>query len=256
MKKLSYLLLMLPVLALTTFAGCSKGDDGGDDGTGGGDTPTVTSQTLSAKWNIAGNGIYKSFEFNESGNYIVVEQTPVRAEDNEKVYFGKYTLQGNTITMTGFGKLVVKSIDDKSASFTLTREGGQSAVELTTSKSEEMPKTTKTDLLCRTWEIVDEKIPGLEGDYLAETDPDLTVLFSRAGTYLVHNEDFEETGGVGLAQWKWIDSSETGIFYTWTWDVWEDDCRVEIYELTKDRVVFIEKFSSGPDEISVMKPVK
>ena len=40
----------------------------------------------------------------------------------------------------------------------------------------------------------------------------------------MYNEaDLEKTGGVGLSQWKWSDSSETGFLYTWNWDNWDPE---------------------------------
>lgn len=229
---------------LFLFSACSSDN--------GGDKDDVTSETISAKWNVSGQSNYESFEFNKSGNYIVVAKSEVRSEDNNTVTFGTYTIKDNVIIMSDFGKLTVTDISSNAINFTLTLNNSSDAVNVSASKQPEVANTTKTELLCRTWISTGEPVDGLDGSI---TEEGIIVIFSQAGTYLVYNDDFVD--GVGLAQWKWKGNNENEFYYSWgNWnDNWENT-RAVIHELTKDRMVVVEKFPDEDDEITVLKPLE
>lgn len=230
---------------LFLFSACSSDN--------GGDKDDVTLETISAKWNVSDQSNYESFEFNKSGNYIVVAKSEVRSEDNNTVTFGTYTIKDNVITMSNFGKLTVTDISSNTINFTLTLNNSSDAVNVSASKQPEVANTTKTELLCRTWITTGETVDGLGGSTIKKG---IIVIFSQAGTYLVYNDD-DFVDGVGLAQWKWKGNNENEFYYSW--ENWEDNweaTQVIIHELTKDKMVVVEKFPDEGDEITVFKPLE
>ena len=237
--------------ALFSLVSCVK--DNGDNG----GVVVVTPETISAKWLVEGESNYESFEFTQSGNYIVIEQG--FRSTSGGVHFGTYDIDGNVLKMHGFGELTADDLKSGSFNFTLKLDSDTKTVLLMAIKQPEMANTTKTDLLCRTWVTVNETIPELDEGY-DYIEKDIVVLFSKSGSYLVYNEaDLEETGGVGLSQWKWSDSSETGFLYTWNWDNWDPEYGgyIEIYQLKGEKLVAIERMPDEPkDEVSVFKAVK
>ena len=87
-------------------------------------------------------------------------------------------------------------------------------------KSDEpISSSSRTDMLCRTWII--QKVTDADGNEIYDDDDFLgsIVLFSKAGTYLVLYGG--EGGEAGLSEWKWANSEQTKLYYSW--DNWEDD---------------------------------
>lgn len=84
----------------------------------------------------------------------------------------------------------------------------------------------------------------------------VVVVFTPAGTYLVYDdEEFTETNGVGLVQWRWKDATQNQFEYTWTWDDWEEPGTVLLQELTQERLIVIESFPGVDEkEITVLRP--
>ena len=57
--------ILLSILVLTFIAACDKDENDPKE--------TLEKATISAKWNVDNSSEYESFEFNESGNYIVLK---------------------------------------------------------------------------------------------------------------------------------------------------------------------------------------
>lgn len=203
--------------------------------------PTLTKNTVSAKWNITeANSIYSSFEFNESGNYIIVKQSLAKSTENSIVYFGSYKISndGTTIVLTGLGTIKVSAIDSNNISFSfiLDSKPGET-IKLNAKRSSEIAKSTSTELLCKTWMVKKYFVNSIETNA-----PNLTILFSKAGTYFVDWKDDPENGG--LAKWRWVNNQERKIQYLWD-EVWEDNDVVEINELTENSLKITEIEENG-----------
>jgi hypothetical protein len=93
--------------------------------------------------------------------------------------------------------------------FGLKLKSSSEEVELSATKAPVAESSSKTDLLCRTWQLVKEN---------GETVPSgakATVLFTNSGTYFLqysYEDDIEE----GSGQWKWKDSKENTICYAFS----------------------------------------
>lgn len=201
-------LILAIVLLLAGIIACNKDEGPTKD--------TLDKETLCAKWVTDGTGVYESFEFNESGNYIVVKNTTLKSTSAEVVLFGTYDIIDNkTIILSDFGKIVITEIDDNTISFSIFLDSNPgNKIIINATKQEEMNKSTRTDLLCRTWEMV-----TIDGEPVAGTDMELIVLFSAAGTYFVSYTNSTDENDGGLALWAWKDVNEIILCYSWEGDV-------------------------------------
>lgn len=226
--------VLVALLAVTLLFSCDSDDEGNSNE----NELIVKKETLSAKWMVDGATEYESFEFNEAGNYIIVKNSTTKSTTNQIVLFGTYTIIDDvTISLSDFGIITISNIDDNSISFSVQlTDAPESEIIIVASKKEEIESTTRTDLLCRTWEMVtvnDEPVTG--------TEMELTVLFSKAGTYFVSFANPVDENDGGLAQWKWKDDAETQLLYSWDEiPVWSDANFVDIPELTSISLQIIE----------------
>jgi len=264
--------IYLLVLALGfAFVTCDKDKESDND---------VSINTISAKWEISdSNSPYASFEFNKDGNYIVVRNVETnlrslsissknsllknnstkvaktRSSESESnlfpILFGTYRIEANKIILVAFGVIEVISISSEEFSFSFTLESTGEKKNFVAAKSDEpISSSSRTDMLCRTWNFDDltidfnsfsqEDIDDFKAEYgedwqnkLEQEEREfmqgLTVLFSRAGTYLVIYGG-ERKGETGLAEWKWANSQETRLYYSW--DNWEYDWEDNIVTIT------------------------
>jgi hypothetical protein len=221
---------LIAIFALTSIISCTKDENKPNK--------PLEKETISAKWIVGGTSVYESFEFNKSGNYIVVKNVTTKSESSQIVLFGTYVIvDKTTITLSNFGTLKISTITDNSIGFTVQLTGNPtSAIVITATKQNEMAATTRTDLLCRTWEMV-----TYNGESVTGTDMELTVLFSKAGTYFVSFADPSDENDGGLAQWKWKNVAETEMLYSWDEiPVWSEANSVQIPELTATTLKIIE----------------
>jgi hypothetical protein len=191
------------------------------------ETINVEKSTVSAKWEVEGDSDYTTLEFNESGTYVVVKTSPDKDISGEIILFGTYTIEGDQLILSNFGRIKITSISDEKMTFTIKLEGESEFGEtLTANKSEELPASTNTQLLCRTWKLI-----TLNGDTVAGTEMELLMVFYQSGTYVVTYIEDEELGG--LAEWKWRDANEDVMCYSWDGP---PDCSAlaTINELTTD----------------------
>lgn len=234
MKNLKKFLVL--ILVLTSIISCKKDEK---------KPATLKKETISAKWIVSGTSDYKSFEFNKSGNYIVVKSITT---NDEIVLFGTYKITDNTtIALSDFGTLKISEINTTKISFSFKLTNNpDNEINIIATKQEEMQSSTRTDLLCRTWEMV-----TINGENVVGTDMELTVLFSSAGTYFVSFANPEDENDGGLAQWKWKDETETKLLYSWdVIPVWDEETFVEIPELTANKLKIIEY-----EDTYVLQPV-
>jgi len=218
---------------------------------------------------------YASFEFTEDGHYIVVENTAdmqssgtasesaknsllkpenvkasgrLSAKDyyslivptffygfNPYGLYGTYTIEGNTIILSGFGTIEANSIPDENFQFSVTLEATGESYDFVARQAAPVSSSAKTDLLCsKAWVILGTVSSPFNYDFLNGT----VVLFSKTGSYLILSGG--EEGSAALAEWKWTDGSETAFYYSGNSDSGIDspDAKFEtIEELTNDTLV-------------------
>lgn len=196
--------ILVAILVLISIFSCKKDENKPKD--------TLSKETISAKWTVDGISVFESFEFNKSGNYIIVKYTKTKSTNNQIVLFGTYVIiDDKTIVLSDFGKIMISKIGDNSINFSILLDSNpNNEISIIATKQEEMQNSTKTELLCRTWEMV-----TVNGDDVTGTDNEFTVLFSAAGTYFVTFANPEDENDGGLAQWKWKDETETKLLYSW-----------------------------------------
>lgn len=230
-------LVIIVALFLFSFS-CSKNEN---------KSGTLTMDTLSAKWVVSGTSTdFVSFEFNKSGNYVVVENDGTKSTSNQIILYGTYQIVDNqTISLAGFGTLKLTSIDSNSFAFTLTLQSDSGTkIVISAAKAAVIANSAKTDLLCKTWEMVTYMGASVVGTEYEGA----TVLFSSFGTYYVNYPDYPEDGG--LAQWTWKDNAETTLCYSWEGDpTCNGENEVQVTELTANSLIVNEA-----GDISVLKP--
>ncbi len=209
MKQTKILFFILFALTIS-FWSCEDDDEDTDK-------LPVKKETISAKWNVSNSetSLYKSFEFNESGNYIVIMNSSKKSTDSEVFFFGTYTIiDDETIELDDFGTIIIISLSENSFSFDfIPLYDPSSKISVSSTKAPELESSTNTELLCRTWQLV-----TLNGENVSGTTEELTVLFSEAGTYLVTyaSEYYDDSGSIAL--WQWKDESEIYLCYSWEGD--------------------------------------
>ena len=214
----------------------------------------ATAEKISAKWEVAGaNSPYQSFEFNESGNYIIVQNstysTSLKSVNGGVVLYGTYkVIDSLTIALSDVGTVHINAITDSGIEFSLELEDGVgTTLEIVATKVAEMEYSERTKLLCRTWSLASIKIDGEEN---LESDEEFKVLFSEAGTYLVSERYYEEGAWTDwesdISQWTWKNSSEDVFCYSWDWESTvqcDGDNEVQITTLTSSKLVIVETWT-------------
>jgi hypothetical protein len=228
-NKKNWLEILVIVLVFgMTIVGC---DDGSTGGSG-----IVSKETISGKWET-GDSANSTFEFTTDNVYIVVgnfgQPTSRAATQQIYVYTGKYTISGTKITLEGFGVIEVKSFSDEEFSFSLKLTDSNEAYNFQAVKQENtIASSSRTNLLCRYWKVVKVSDPEY-GELIG-----WGVLFSRAGTYLVTHND----GTSGLAEWKWKNTEQTILQYSWDhWASSDGSGEVQILELTASSFKLVEQ---------------
>lgn len=244
MKNLTGLLAMLVIVTLTLS--CEKEKKTATD--------ILDKETISAKWLVDASDEYESFEFNESGSYIVVRNTVLKSTEAREVLFGTYEiLNDNKIRLSDFGTVVFEQLSENQVRLTITLEGASgepTSVEAT--KQEEMTSTSRTEMLCRTWSMV-----AINGEEVKGTEYELSVLFSVAGTYFVEYANPDAAGDGGLASWKWYDQEEVLFYYSWeNPPVWDETNVVEIITLSSDSLKILETYTEEYSELYELIPIE
>lgn len=243
MKTLKQILTVIFVLSFITS--CEKDENDPKE--------TLGKDTISAKWIVSSLSEYESFEFNESGNYIVVKNTVMKSIGDQIILFGTYEIIDNsTVLLSDFGTIGITAISDSIINFSiLLASNNDKEIIINASRQEEIENSTKTELLCRTW-----KMASVNGEDVVGTEKELLVLFSKAGTYFVDFSSPQDENERGIANWKWSDATETKFLYSWkNPPVWDEDKLVEIIELTNNSLKVLEKFDEGEDDLYSLVPV-
>jgi hypothetical protein len=200
-------------------------------------------EIISAKWDVTGTSDYQSFEFNESGNYIIVKNETAKLAASQIVVFGTYVINNNkTVVLSDFGTMNISDITENTIRFTISLDSNtDNEISIKAAKQDIISSSANTALLCRTWELV---------SYAGNDIIDIVVLFSDAGTYFV-----ETPLGNGIGTWIWCNPGENKIAFTIN-----KILNCEGIEVIKDIVITADSFTGidlengRPDEM-IMKPV-
>jgi len=163
--------------------------------------------------------------------------------ETPKIYIGKYTVSEDSIIyLIDFGVLQIDlSQSGESAVIRLQLEPdipsiGIGRYEFNAERAAEVDSSKNTDLLCRHWSYVRFLLNGelwepWENPELWEdswsfpqSKPQVTNLFSKAGTYLqtVIVDGVETISFLG--QWRWADENENAFYHTdWQNGGWQTD---------------------------------
>ncbi|MCL2689604.1 MAG: hypothetical protein FWE57_07145 [Chitinispirillia bacterium] len=253
------------IAALLTFAaalfltGCSN--PAGLSSGGGSGTETPNRKVINAKWEITDkNARFTSIELTEAQLYIVIER-------DQKFYTGKYTiLEDSTVHLANFGTLHIDlSQSGDSAAVRLQLDTNvppfngdpQINYEFNAERAVEIDSSKNTELLCRHWNYVRFLLNGElwepwenpqvweDGWEFPHSEPHITNLFSKAGTYLqTLTVDGEQTLTV-LGQWRWSDENENAFYYTsWQTGAWQTYI-VNVVTLTENSFAIEEMLNDG-----------
>lgn len=200
-------------------------------------TLDVTKENISAKWEVTSDVTYKSFEFNTDGKYIIVKHNndQTRNENTEAaaIRYGNYTMVGNKVVLDNFGAITVNELSEDAINFEVTE--GSVSKELNANAVIKIESSTNTDLLCRTWRMV-----KFDGELTEGTEYDLTVVFSRGGTYFVEFFDPVDDMDGGLAEWQWKNTDETTLCYSWEGDPTCDGENEVLVTVSQDKLIIVE----------------
>ncbi len=250
MKKLKQILVA--ILALTSIVSCDKEDNISQI--------DIKQETISAKWDVDGTSEFKSFEFNKNGNYIIVKKGgsvtgKLAIDGDEVVLFGTYEiLDSETILLSNFGTIKITDISQGTMDYTVTLEDSEKSVyTISVTKADELTSSVKTELLCKTWKLVETN--GYEHD---DAEGIEVLLFSKAGTYLTSLLMPQSDPDTEIAKWKWQDGTETKAFFSWKetpeWNLDnEDEGEFEIVELSENRLVISEVYDNE-EYVYVLEP--
>jgi hypothetical protein len=180
----------------------------------------VIPQEYAKKWvvNSKDGIIFQWLEFTELGYYFL-------SFDDGTFVSGlcTYDESSDQIILINFGYVEIVSIDGNVISINVYVNETGETIDLVATGSDEIPSSTNTDLLCRTWDIVEYTMTN-------ESTSDVTILypttsydvsrydvaFTTYGTYFT-TMIYSMGGSPGEMYenryWKWSDASENELCY-------------------------------------------
>ena len=227
------------------LTGCILNPSGLSDGSSGTETPNR--RDIFAKWEITDPCVrFSSIELTDNDVYIVIlreesSKTDPLTPEAPAFYTGKYTASGDSIVyLIDFGILEIELSSNKTSigvklhiAPNLPSFNGET-FEFNAEKALEITSSNNTDLLCRHWKFVRFLLNGElwepwkepekweSGWQFPKSEPQITNLFSKSGTYLQTSAvNGEETITV-LGQWRWTDGDENAFYHTdWKTGDWQ-----------------------------------
>lgn len=246
MKKLNYSCIATLLLLCTFFISCNKNDDGDKN-------MVLSKETISAKWSSTEDNIYTSFEFNESGNYIITGKVPAgksiknsvnngsvsfmtksASGEDMVIYCGAYRIiDGVSIELINFGTITILDLTSAGRLSAIITKDGEIEITFNAAKEPQIPESARLKLLCRTW-------TDNNGNY---------VIISKSGTWCnIDTELIEEVGYAGFlyGNWKWK-TGETVFSYGYRDGYWEFFGEVTIQELTSDYIKGYDRYYTSEE---------
>ena len=213
-------------------------------------------ETESALYKIpSGDSGLRSIELTASGFYIVItdvyskdnsgqiaaahsapsfvsciKSLDTRSYESNGIITGSYTKKGDgEFVLEGFGTIVVIGGEKNAVSLDITLNNGRK-IEVGAQKAEQYDSSTKTNAMCRTWDLGQVVVHKTEGDvtyanyheyekgesqiYYDDSVVPMQVLFTKSGTYIVIREDHT----LAVSTWAWSDEAAGRIRYSWNYD--------------------------------------
>ena len=165
MRKTGLFLMTALVAGLTMFTSCNN-----DNGVVSPTFETPAYEDVSAKYEVSGSSLYKSFELTASGNYVIVKKTSylsasklffgrmdeaTRATSSGDIIYGKFTKKSDTeFELEGFGSIVIEGGTDNVVSLKITPNGGTTmTLPAQRVEQKEAEENSFTSKICRTWSV-------------------------------------------------------------------------------------------------------
>ena len=194
----------------------------------------------------SGESDLSSIELTASGYYIVIKKTSrklssvngssaglfdsrfrsISTRSAKSIISGTYKKTGNGVyVLDGFGTIVIKGGDNNSISLDITTNNGNK-VEVGAMKADQYESSTKTNALCRTWDLGKVLVHSPSGDlsyanmldYLKgekhieeEDDYPTNIIFTQSGTYVVLYSNKE----LAVSTWAWENEATGRARYSW-----------------------------------------
>lgn len=207
MKKNIFLYIFLFTFLFATLPSCEIGNDEEEFGEEefGDDVLNLSKKTISAKWDPSDNSIYESIEFNEEGQYFIIEKAQEErstknrtntalgmlrsADGSNSVYCGTYEIVDDiTIELSNYGTMEVYEITSEKVDASILKDEYGYWIDFIGDKQPQMSDSQYIDVLCRAW-------------YLPYEDIDF-VIFQKSGTYYTIMED-EGEYYYDFGTWAW-----------------------------------------------------
>lgn len=207
MKKINQIIGF--VLLIISFSYCSKEESNKEE-----NAIENVKESINKKWIVENATEFKSIEFDDKGNYIIIKNG-VNTSSNKKkaeeiLVSGTYEiLDTDILVLSDFGSMKFDDSDPANIKFSIKYEGSDTyTYELKVTKAAEFTSTLKTDLLCdTTWKFT-KNAPVKDTVNL--------INFSKAGTCFTNFSITSQNSGYFLefGKWKWLDNAETKIVIT------------------------------------------
>ena len=194
--------IIIAIFIVISFSSCYKEDN------------NPVKESVNNKWIIENSTEYKSIEFDDNKNYIIIKNkisTTSKVSEPEEIFvLGTYEILDTDIfLLSDFGTIKFDNTDPNHIKFSVKFEGSDTyTYELNVTKAAEFVSTPQTDLLCQnTWKFA-KKIPIKDTISL--------INFSKAGTCFTNFTISSQNSGfiTELGKWKWQDKEETKIIIT------------------------------------------
>lgn len=233
------------VLIMTSLFSCSNEDSKPGE------------ESVNNKWIVQNSTEFKSIEFDNNGNYIIIKNSTATSKmnaDDEIFVIGTYEILDTDIfLLSNFGTVKFDNNDPNHIKFSIKYAGSDTyTYELNVIKAAEFTSTAKTDLLCNsTWRFTRK-----------ETIKDTVAIinFSKAGTCYTNLNILSESSPkpTELGKWKWQDKEETKILITQIkspqWLIEKDEeVELEITKLNSTRLEMREIFNNVAYDIAFDK---
>ena len=210
--------------------------------------PQFESESALYKISSGGSNL-ESIELTASGYYIVITKSSrklssvnwsntqlfdsrfktISTRSDSDVISGRYIKSGDGVfVLDGFGTIVIKGGENNAVSLDITKINGDK-IEVGAMKADQYESSTKTNALCRTWnlgmvtvhkpagDVTYENVQAFnkgEGEGYDEDELPMKVTFTKSGTYIVIYTNNE----LAVSTWAWENETTGRARYSWDYD--------------------------------------
>lgn len=203
MKKITKAIVF--IVLIISFSYCSKEESNKEE---------TVKESINQKWIVENATEFKSIEFDDKGNYIIIKNgvtTTLNKKKAAEIFVsGTYEiLDTDIVLLSDFGSMKFDDSDPANIKFSIKYKGSDTyTYELKVTKAAEFTSSLKTDLLCdNTWKLTKKA---------TIKDTVNLVNFSKAGTCFTNFSITSQNSGhfLEFGKWKWLDNAETKIVIT------------------------------------------